>query len=60
MVNVAYIYLQRDHLGRSMSASELCLKAAHTISSHIRQLRDEDYRYLDPIISVRAKKNNAV
>jgi hypothetical protein len=52
MVNVAYVYLQRDHLGKCMSASEVCLKAAHTISSHIRQLKEDDYRFLDPIISV--------
>jgi hypothetical protein len=52
MVNVAYVYLQRDHLGKSMSASEVCLKAAHTISYHIRQLKEDDYRFLDPTISV--------
>ena len=52
MINVAYIYLQRDHLGKCMPASKLCLKAAHTVSSHIRQLKEEDYPFLHPIIGV--------
>jgi len=51
MVNVAYVYLQRDHLGKCMSASEVCLKAAHTISFHIRQLKEADFQFLDPTIS---------
>jgi hypothetical protein len=61
MINVAYIYLQRDYLGKCMPASEQCLKAAHTISFHIRQLKDGDHQYLDPIISVRCHSvNNAI
>jgi hypothetical protein len=52
MVNVSDVYLQRDHLGKSTDASKLCLKAAHTTSSHIRHLKEEDYQFLDPIISV--------
>lgn len=54
MVNVAYIYLHKDP---TEEPTEICFKAARVISSHIRQLKDEDYEYLDPIISVRHSSN---
>lgn len=53
MVNVAYIYLRKDCTGIIDATSERCLAAAHAVSTAVRQLKEEDYDYLDPIISVR-------
>lgn len=52
MVNAATVYLQRDLVSTSMSACTSCLKAAHFVSSQARQLKEGDYQFLDPIISV--------
>lgn len=52
LADVACIYLQRDHVVRSIAACQKCLKSAHSVSSRARQLKERDVELLDPIISV--------
>lgn len=52
LANAACVYLQRDLVGKLIPACEKCFKAAHSVSLQARQLKQEDYELLDPVISV--------
>lgn len=52
MADTACIYLHKTPTGHYDSMAERCLTAAHNISSAARLLKEDDYEYLDPAISV--------
>lgn len=52
MANTACIFLHKGRTGHYNPMTERCLTAANIISSAARLLKDGDYEYLDPAISV--------
>lgn len=52
MTDAACIFLHKFFTGHYDSMAERCLTAAHNISSAARLLKEDDYEYLDPAISV--------
>lgn len=52
LIYTSTIYLERNRITTDRDAFKKCLMAVDSITSIIQQLNGDDYRFLDPLISV--------